>query len=131
MIEKIIEFVALVLALTGAPEPLLLTGYDVAQGGINCVDPCTQTALGYWLDDQDYWNGATGLAACPTEWLGATLIVEGFGTLRCLDTGGAIKRYQWNEYYETYVTHVDVLAVAPTKQPWNYQIFKVWYLDWP
>lgn len=122
-----------ILGALGLQEPLLLTGYDPAEGGINCQEPCGQTALGYWIQPDDYWDGASALAACPPEWLGATVVIENFGTLRCVDTGGAIRRFVYNEYWGQYVSHIDILAVNPKEQPWNYNLITGdnWRLVWP
>lgn len=127
----ILEFLALLFHLFGIREPILLTTYDPAQGGINCVEPCGQTALGYWYTPDDYWNGLEGIAACPKEWLGAEIVIDGFGTVRCLDTGGRILRHQWNPYHRRFVTHVDVMVKEPLDQTWNYHLFENYRVVWP
>lgn len=130
MIKKMSIFGILLALYFLAPQqatPIVLTGYDPMLGGINCEEPCGQTASGYWWQESDYWNGVEGLAACPPRWLGRTLYIQGFGTLHCLDRGGAIK-YAYNSYYDRFVYHVDVLVQNPKQQEWNYRLYENWEL---
>lgn len=132
MLEIIQQFLVILSYILANNEALVLTAYDPSLGGTNCVEPCGQVATGYWFDVDDYWDGAEGLAACPEEWLGATIVIENFGRLHCLDTGGAIKRWQWDEYYNRPVTHIDIMVYDPFNQVWNYRLIPTdnWHLDW-
>jgi len=116
-------------AFLNKPEAILITAYDPALGGTNCVDPCGQMATGYWWTEADYYDGIDGVAACPTDWLGHTIDIKHLGKFRCLDTGGAIQRFVPNSYYDQLVTHVDILCKNPMDQSWNYWLTDDWVLE--
>lgn len=104
--------------------PILVTWYDPALGGINCGGGCDTLA------DGTKWNGSHyyTTAACLVEWRGG-VVVFGDYSLTCRDTGGAIKR-SWNEHYQRWVVHVDILAPADNPPACNYCLYYDWELLW-
>ena len=115
--------VLLAYLILNKPIPIVLTGYDPALEGINCAEPCNQTATGYWLTEADYYDGISGIAACPANWLGRTIVIPKLGKFKCLDTGSAIK-FTYNSYYDEWVIHIDILVEEPFEQYWNYWIIE-------
>ena len=111
---------------------IVTTWYDPAQcydedgnviDNINCNgDP------GHFADGTPVLESSYGtVAACISDWLGATLIIEGLGVFRCRDTGGSI-HVEFDEYYEQYVIHVDILAHETIDQ--NYWLWSDWSIEW-
>jgi hypothetical protein len=58
------------------------------------------------------------VAACPLEWLGRTVTVEGWGALRCRDT----PRTGW--YGDS--PHIDVFTSYPAALEWGIQERRAW-----
>lgn len=102
--------------------PVLVTWYDPARGGINCDSDCGTFADSSPVTPEAYGN----VTACIPEWLGAHLTISGLGTFHCRDTGGAIV-IAYNDYYDKWVIHVDVLQSHPPE--WNYEL-RNWHLSW-
>ena len=112
-------------------EPLiLLTVFDPDRGGINCGgSSCANVADGHLWAEADYER----LAACPSfmVYRGAnriTIDVAGM-TLQCRDTGGLVN-LAWNETYQRYVIHIDVMAdlgdAEQPEYPWyNYTAYEL------
>jgi len=96
---------------------------------INCDGNPTMMATS--LPVADYYGVA---AACPSEWMGRTLVVEGIGERPCLDTGGAIRptyRIVYDPmqgFVEMWVIIVDFLEHYDAPPDWQYELFEVWSL---
>ncbi len=89
--------------------PILTTWYDPELGGINCQEPCDIYANGERVIESHYYGNTDQTAACLPEWLGREITIQGLGTFKCRDTGGAIK-VAYSEYFSRMVIHVDILA---------------------
>ncbi|RMG89620.1 MAG: hypothetical protein D6706_21025, partial [Chloroflexi bacterium] len=85
-----IEHQASVSRVQKPVKPLKISTYDPAEGGINCDHDCSVLADGTQFDVSLYWN----TAACPADWIGRTVAINGIGTFKCRDTGGAIKEHE-------------------------------------
>jgi hypothetical protein len=106
--------------------PILTTWYDPELGGITCAYPCDQYANGERVLESHYLGGTSQTAACIPSWLGRSVTIEGLGTFRCRDTGGAIV-VTYNEYYQQMVIHVDILA-HPGQMTHNVYLWNEWNL---
>lgn len=110
--------------IQGEPS-VLLTVFDPARGGINCGESCHVLADTYEWTPDDYGF----IAACP-DWMVFTgryrVAVDVAGMqLVCRDAGPLVN-ISWNEYYETYVIHIDVMYHLPEYEDypsWNYSLF--------
>lgn len=93
--------------------PVLTYWYDPALGGINCAADCSTFGSGMTIEDYHY--GVT--AACPVEWRGQLLEVDGSGSYWCLDSGGAIG-VRWSREWGLHIK-IDVLSKEPVALgPW-------------
>ena len=123
--RKFLAVLAMFLA-TGEIDqlpPYLLTVYDPRLMGINCNETCYDLADGHIWQDSDYLI----TAACP-KWMvyrGPKRLFVSINGMRlaCRDTGPNV-RLQWNDFYNTYVLHIDVLyPIAEKGYPdWNYSL---------
>lgn len=100
--------------------PIVVTYYYPDQGGVNCNQDCSILADNQPWDAGDYGN----VAACPRELFYQHLEIQGFGTVHCRDTGPAVT-VRWNDYWQQYVIHVDVLEEVGV-DTYNYWLFDEW-----
>ena len=110
--------------------PILASQYDYALcahewGQINCDDDPTHFATG---PTSPQWYGR--VAACPHDWTFydyTTHITTPYGTVACVDRGGAIsiqQRWVWDgpDYIYTWVILVDFLD--DELQPWHWGLIR-------
>lgn len=105
-----------------ADLPILVTWYNPALGGINCNNDCSTLADGTKWNDSHYNN----TAACIVRLRGATLHFGDYA-VKCRDSGGMVK-ISWNDYYQRWVMHVDVLSAEPIGC--NYCLYEKWRVKW-
>lgn len=132
MLRRILAIIAFMIA-TGyisGPPSVLLTVYDPLLGGMNCDEDCYTLADGHKWTLEDYEN----VAACPTWMVFTGNIKTGlsFGShdVICRDTGPDV-RVRWNDYYESYVIHIDVMyPIHSMGYPeWNYVLIPLDEVD--
>lgn len=92
-------------------EPLLVTWYDPALGGINCEPYCDgRFANGEAITADHYLGGSKQTAACIAEWHGLQVTIIRLGTFTCRDRGGAIVRTVQG-------VHIDILSKTAVTCP--------------
>lgn len=117
--------------------PLRASWYDPAEGGINCMDPCTLTATGATVE-----SCYLRCIACPFEWLmwpPVTLVVEsnragGGGEWVCQDTGGAIDGVQYGRTYDpgrgfVHEFYITIDFMSPSQPTWSYELMNWRFKD--
>jgi len=102
----------------------LLSWYDGALGGINCVEPCEYLGDGT-LVSESYGR----FMACPLGLYGRFFTFEGVGTFQCRDHGGDInvrygRRYTRNGFVNEWYIVFD-LSMQGDNFPYAYDLVNI------
>lgn len=100
--------------------------YDPKLGGINCQEPCGQTANGLVIEEYHYGR----IAACSPSQIGCWVTFSNdygtHGPYQCNDTGGALLEPRLRD--DRLVQYYDVLWDLTSGEPlpwWNHALFEV------
>lgn len=98
--------------------PIFITGYswDPEVDSYGCDSDCGYTALGIPTSDSLF-----GLvAACPRNWLGWTIHIDGVGSFWCIDQFGdpVNRELKWEPGWG-WVYHVDLALEDPWSAPYG------------